>query len=489
MELSEAIAHSSDQKTYNVYKQLLHCEAQEEAGRKMKPALGKQVKGGIKRVETQNDDGTVNEIISKNDIERTCLIENNRKYRQTQTTPCMSHPLRQQLGLFGNSDLAASILEGTFEPHPRMSQYTIEFLQELYKHPQCNAEDFLIISVQGFQESWTKMRETTSSGGVDIHFGHMKACCSSEFLSHFESSIAQIPFLTGYSPSAWQRGTIVMIQKKAKVDLVTKLRTLVLTAADFNHNNKILGRRTMHHAEKHNLLAKEQYGSRANKKAVDHALHKRLTYDIMRQSRINGAICSNDAMSCYDRIVHSVASMAYQRLGIPLPPVQCMLESIQNMKHNIQTGYGDSVWYISSSGTLIPYQGILQGNGAAPTTWVVLSTPLLNMLRTAGHGGFFQSPITKQHSHYVAYAYVDDTDLLEYKSQDPKITIDEVMENIQSAIDRWEGGLKTTGGALVPSKSWIFPISFTFDSEGAWRYETIAEMDLSFTVKDVNDQR
>ena len=56
-----------------------------------------------------------------------------------------------------------------------------------------------------------------------------------------------------------------MIQKKAKVNLVSKLRTLVLTDAGFNHNNKILGRRTLQHAEKHNLIAKEQYGSRKGK--------------------------------------------------------------------------------------------------------------------------------------------------------------------------------------------------------------------------------
>ena len=30
---------------------------------------------------------------------------------------------------------------------------------------------------------------------------------------------------------------------------------------------------------------------------------------------------------------------------------------------------------------------------------------------------------------------------------------------MQNVLDRWEGGLKTTGGALVPSKSWVFPIT------------------------------
>ena len=81
-----------------------------------------------------------------------------------------------------------------------------------------------------------------------------------------------------------------MIHKKAGVNLVTKLRTIALLEADFNFNNKILGRTTLKHAEDNELIAKEQYGSRPGKCSIDHAIHKRITYDIIRQARIPGAI-------------------------------------------------------------------------------------------------------------------------------------------------------------------------------------------------------
>lgn len=433
--LAEAVAQKSDQTSYTAYKQLIHRENQRESGRKMRAALGKLVKGGIKRIEVPGDNDETVELLSKHAIEKACLAENERKYRQTEQTPCMTNPLHQQLGAYGETFLCRQILDGSFAHTPQIAGYTTEFFCELQQHPGCHSPQFTAISTKDFQEGWAKMRETTSSGGTDLHFGHMKACASSEFLSKFEASIAQIPFSVGYSPAHWQRGTIVMIQKKEGVDLVSKLCTLVLTSADFNHNNKILGRKTLWHAEDNNLLAKEQYGSRKNKRAIEHAIHKRLTYDIMRQSRINGALCSNDAMLCYDRILHAIASSAYQRLGVPMSPIQSMFESIQNMKHNIRTSYGDSIWTISSKGTLIPYQGVLQGNGAAPATWVILSTPLLNMMRTAGHGAYFCSPLTNQLSHYVGYAYVDDADLVEYDARDPTITIDEVMTKMQSAVD------------------------------------------------------
>jgi hypothetical protein len=116
----------------------------------------------------------------------------------------------------------------------------------------------------------------------------------------------------------------------------------------------------------------------------------------MHQMRYNGALCSNDAKSCYDRILHlAVASLAYQRLGIPFPPVKCMLASIQNMKHHIRTSFGDSQFTMSNDNILIPFQGALQGNGASPATWVIISTPLLNMLQTAGNGGFLIEAISK----------------------------------------------------------------------------------------------
>jgi hypothetical protein len=125
------------------------------------------------------------------------------------------------------------------------------------------------------------------------------------------------------------------------VDLVTKVRTITLTEADFNFNNKLLGKTTLQHTEDNNLLAKEQYGSRKGKSAIEHVTHKRLTFDIMRQVRSNGALCLNDEKSCYDRILHSVASLAYQRLGIPLPPVQSMHAG----KHpKYEASHQDIIW-------------------------------------------------------------------------------------------------------------------------------------------------
>jgi len=88
-------------------------------------------------------------------------------------------------------------------------------------------------------------------------------------------------------------------------------------------------------AELRKLLAPEQYGSWKKMSAIHQCLHKRLAFDLLRQSRRPAAMCSNDAKSCYDQIVHLIAPLCMQRNGVPEAPVVCMFTTIQNLSHYI----------------------------------------------------------------------------------------------------------------------------------------------------------
>ena len=95
---------------------------------------------------------------------------------------------------------------------------------------------------------------------------------------------------------------------------------------------------------------------------------KRLTYDIIRACRRPGALCSNDAKSFFDRVLHTIAMLAYRRLGIEEAHVRSNVATIQGMKHYIRTAFSDSDVTLDGNGNVQPFQGMLQGNGAAPTT-------------------------------------------------------------------------------------------------------------------------
>jgi hypothetical protein len=113
-----------------------------------------------------------------------------------------------------------------------------------------------------------------------------------------------------------------MLEKKKGNFRVDKMRAILLYEANFNQNNKKLGRDMVYTAEQLQVVAKEQYGSRKHKAATEQCLNKRLTFDLARQLKRPLAMCSNDAKSCYDRIVHSVASLCMRRMGVEEPPIQ-----------------------------------------------------------------------------------------------------------------------------------------------------------------------
>jgi hypothetical protein len=51
-------------------------------------------------------------------------------------------------------------------------------------------------------------------------------------------------------------------------------------------------------------LAWGKYGSREGNNAIDQALNKVISFDFIRQARMDADICSNDAKSCYESIFH-----------------------------------------------------------------------------------------------------------------------------------------------------------------------------------------
>ena len=83
---------------------------------------------------------------------------------------------------------------------------------------------------------------------------------------------------------------------------------------------------------------------------------------------------------------------------------------------------------------------------------------------------------------------MDDTDLIQGNMGNTNITANEIMNEMQQAISRWEGGLKATGGALVPEKSFVYPIDFKFNNTGKVSYKSVEEIDAHFEVPDADGQ-
>lgn len=200
------LAEEKDQCEKNVYQQLLQQEQQRDSSRKVKYVLNKFKAGAIHKVEVERN-GQKELITDKEEMEKVCIEENDRKYNQTRNTPCLQHPLRQLLGNYSNTPFADSILDGSYSLPFNMSPYVSELFDQLKKpdHIELN-EVATSLTVETFRQGWGKMKERTSAGISGLHFGQMKTCALNTFLANFESSLAHIPFNTGYSPRLWRVG-------------------------------------------------------------------------------------------------------------------------------------------------------------------------------------------------------------------------------------------------------------------------------------------
>ena len=484
-ELAVSRADESGISSNQELRSLIHREQQRRSARIIKYTIKPASSRGLSLLQIPTDSGII-EITGKDDMESHLFDELAARFHQAKHTPFASPTLLSLLGPIGNTESAQQILNGTFRCPPEVDIWTkklLPHLQYIQNFTQAQSEFDLHLSAESHAHGWKKMKEKTSPGFSSLSFAQFKAASTEPDLCSLDAIMSEIPYRSGISPLRWQQGLDIMLQKQQGNFQVEKLRAILLYESDFNQNNKRFGRQLMFIAEKYKGMAMEQFGSRKNMSSIDQSLNKCLTFDLWRQLRTPGALCSNDAKSCYDRIVHNFASLCLQRLGAPIEPILSMFSTIQSLNHHVRTIHGDSETSFSGKQWQVPIHGVGQGNGAGPQIWAAVSTPLLNLLRSEGCGSVFRSAITRSLLHFVGYAFVDDTDLV--SSSYLNLSGHKVIEDLQHAIHAWQGGIHASGGALVPEKSHWYFIDFKW-SQGRPSYKTVRETPLDIRIRDLN---
>jgi hypothetical protein len=225
----------------------------------------------------------------------------------------------------------------------------------------------------------------------------------------------------------------------------------------------------MKDGEAYEQLAWEKYGRCEGKNAIEQALNKVLSFDLIRKARMDAAMCSNDAKRCYDMIVHSIVSILMQHQNVPASTCICDFTTLQNLHHTVRTIYGDSKSGYGGTLWAVPYYGVDQGNGAGPEIWALVSTPVLKMKKDEGFGFMYETSIKGKQLHFVGYSFVDDTDIIQ--SGQPGEPFQVLSTRMQVAMDTWEGRLRATGGELDPEKSCWYLVRFCWKN-GQWAYIT-----------------
>lgn len=352
--------------------------------------------------------------------------------------------------------------------------------QDLFRsqgiHPSRKAKGLRrIFRPDDWKTYWTKASETTSSSESGLHFGHYKAACSSEYLNHFHAAKATTAVSLGTPYDRWKRGVTVMLEKELGVNVVSKLRAILLMEADFNTTNKmIFGNRMLYNVRQHAMMPDEIF-SECGRTPVDGTMAKILFHDISRQFCQPAAIASVDASNCFDRICHAIASLVFQATGVPPPAVASMLRAIEEMKFFLRTAFGDSTTF-AGGGVEYKTQGMCQGNGAAPAAWGVVSITIINAHKRQHSGATFLCPISAIKRAVAGVLFVDNTDLM-HLDMSQQVTYEEVHYEMKSSIHNWGGLLGATGGALKPEKCAYTLIGYEGQENGTWKYLDFSDDD------------
>ncbi len=311
--------------------------------------IEQKLKGGSTTQVVGTKDNLVVECTSQDDVEQEIIQENEKKYHQIGDGGCrfLSDDFVAIFGNYGEGPATEETLRGTLVPPASANQDTTDFLKA------CQYVDGGAIDLSSSPDVVTRYRDMVCSFQLckettttyhQHHLGHFKAVMSNEYLSWFFFQRAEIPIISGYSPSRHRRYVDLMILKRAMNFNLSKQCTLGILDTEFNHANKCIGYATTSNAIKLKSFATEQF-SCPGRSAIDQCISKCCAIDNHESTRKQCfALTSCDLAGCYDRIVHTAAALlALLCIGLSKPRIfSIMFETIQRMTHKIRTAFGDS---------------------------------------------------------------------------------------------------------------------------------------------------
>ena len=439
--------------------------------------------GGTMKLEVKNPDGPgMIEVTNKEDMERILMETNEAKFRLACVTPFAQGQLLEDLGPCGMTKKAEDVLRGRYISPSDIHQGAQKFIECVKMSEEIKNATPISAAITPEEHTifWRSQREATSSSPSGLYFGFMKTTAKVPRLANTISKFVSIPYESGYSPNRWRNSVNVTLMKVEGEYRPDKQRTIHMLESQFSEGTKLIfSRRMMRHARAHGQLHPDQY-ARKGGKSIDAAIQKILTYDIMRMQRRPGVCFANDLMANYDRMAHVPSGLALRYLGAPPTAIQCMSTTIQHMRHNIRTAYGDSETFYGGD-EKNPLQGGGQGSPTAPPMWIALTIIVLNIMATYEPGVTVVFAISAAVLTFSAVLYVDDTDLFTLKKDDE--TVSEMLSRAQTQTSRWVEAMWATGAALRPEKCWWCLIDFMWEGS-RWRYKRFDESDAVLLVQD-----
>lgn len=169
-----------------------------------------------------------------------------------------------------------------------------------------------------------------------------------------------------------------MIEKIPGVPRINKLRVIHLYEVDYNAFNKMIWQRgVIWDAHQQATLNPAQSGSRPYHTSREVVMSKDQKYLHSQLTCSSMATMDNDAKSCYNRILASLALIISHHFGVPEELCKTVGNTLRLMQLRLRTDMGVSDEYYSHSSDT-PIHGVGQGGTGSPAFWLLVSSVLFD---------------------------------------------------------------------------------------------------------------
>jgi len=218
-----------------------------------------------------------------------------------------------------------------------------------------------------------------------------------------------------------------------------------------------------------NTINEGLFGGRPGREAQSLTFLEELKYDLSILTRRTLFHFDNDAASCYDRIIISLASLLNRKYGMNRQVTTVHATTLEQARFHLRTPNGISSQ--SYTHTLqFPIYGSGQGSGNSPAIWLFISSTICDIHQTISYGASFTNPEGNESVRISMVGFVDDCTCT-YNDFRPQTELDykTMTRRMQHDAQTWNDLLWCTGGKLELNKCSFHALRFEFYPNGAPR--------------------
>jgi hypothetical protein len=414
----------------------------------------------------KNSQTVFKSIVDRIEIERHILQRNQIHFSQARHTLLATSAVSELLGFGGTRSVADQLLQGTIA----VERITNDpFGQAILV--QCKQVNPVLpagISINEFKESYYKTwRVGTSTSPSGRHLSHQNtlfqphgiddllesddyntAEASRELNWFAQYRIVSYGIKHGYTFDRWKQVVNAMIEKDPGNPQLHRLRVIHLYKSDYNSLLGIKMRQVIHNAKDRQSLNVGLDGSRATCQAVDPAFIEVLQYDYASLTQWPELKISNDATSCYNRIIPSTSNVIAQSMGLHKNIAEIHRSMLEQAVYRIKTQLGISRGSYSHSAEW-PVFGTGQGSCASPPFWLLNCSAYLSIYQSRCYGAIYSNMDGMLETKVGMTSFVDDNNCNLNCWPPQEATLCACAEH---DAQLWNDILCSSGGALEHSK-------------------------------------